>query len=837
MSVKARNRIDPFRVASDAKYAAGLSLAELRALSRDPVWLDLVADEPELASAVNARLAGAAGPARAAAPKHRRQEGTEFNVIGKRQRRVHGMGVVSATGQYLQNIPPLPNMAYMKLLRSPHPHARILSIDTSAAEALPGVVGVLHRFNLPEEYLDSQLGGGPPNRFLFAEEVFQVGTPVVALAAIDDHVADEAIRLIQVDYEVLPAVLDFREGANSNTPKQWENEFDGTIIGIPNPFVRGEGADALSAAEVVVESVSYTPFHQHAALELSSILTYWENDVMIQYRTTRHPHADRRGLAQLLKLPQSRVRVIQNGYMGASYGSHRSVDLEEGIAPIMAKVFNRPIRYIATRYEDFINRTGRGEQETTSRLGLNRDGTFVAGHFTTLGNTGAVRGGKVTGGWIGFQRTYKFPNLQLDGTDVLTNQFRNGTLRCVSHPTATLANEIAVDKAAYAIGMNPMDIRLLNINEEGNLDNGTPYSNPGMRECIERAAEAIGWSQKWHEPRANEVSPGVFHGIGMAIHTCSHGAGGHPSTANIYVNNDGTVDVVSAATEVGSGQRTTMAMIAAEALGVPLDAIHIAVGVDTSTSVDTGNTAGSRQTLSGGWGVYEAAMDAKAQILAGAAEAFIEAAAEEDPPRTIEVTPDMLDIKDGLVYFVEDPETTMELGDAVDAVVPNTSVIGRGAHFHEGTWDRIAFAAHAAEVEVDTVTGSVKVLKYVAAHDVGKAINVQGLEQQIEGGAIMGIGAALTEGLHVDVATGLPLNGNLLDYKVLSIKDVPNVIDVVLVERPKEYGVFGAHGVGEPPTAVPPPTIANAVYNAIGAWVEHMPISRHKVLSALKGVA
>jgi xanthine dehydrogenase molybdenum-binding subunit len=212
-------------------------------------------------------------------------------------------------------------------------------------------------------------------------------------------------------------------------------------------------------------------------------------------------------------------------------------------------------------------------------------------------------------------------------------------------------------------------------------------------------------------------------------------------------------------------------------------------------------------------------------------------AADEDPPRTIEVTPDMLDIKDGLVYFIDDPETTLEIGDAVNAVVPNTSVIGRGAHFHPGTWDRIAFAAHTVEVEVDTITGSVKVLKYVAAHDVGRAINVQGTEQQIEGGAIMGIGAALTEELKVDFATGLPLNGNLLDYKVLSIKDVPNVIDVILVERPKEYGVYGAHGIGEPPIALAPPAIANAVYNAIGAWVEDMPINRHKVLNALKGAA
>ena len=833
MSVK--ERIDPFRVLGDPRYAESLTQAQLRELARNPVWVDLAADEPELMAALSAKI----GVEVLAPPTKPSLEeaGQVFSVVGTNKKRIHGQGVVSNTGVYLENYPPLPNMLYMKLLRSPHPHAKILAIDASKAEALPGVVAVLHRFNLPEQYLDSAVGSGPPHRFLFSEEVFQVGAPVAAVAAVDEHLADEALRLIEVEYEILPAVLDFQEAASPTTPKQWESDFDGTIIGIPRPFVRGEGADALAQADVVVESVSSSPFHQHAALELSNILTFWDNDELIHYRTTRHPHGDRRLLAQLLKIPQNKVRVIQQGYLGASYGNLRSIDVEEGIAAVLAKVTGQPIRYMATRYEDFIHRTGRGQQETTSRLGVNRDGTFVAAHYTTLGNTGAIRGGKVTGGWIGFQVGYAFPNLQLDGTDVLTNSFRNGTLRCVSHPTATLAQEIVIDKAAYAIGMNPLEIRLKNINEAGNLDAGNPYSNPGLRDCLVLAAEKIGWAQKWHAPGANEVRPGVFHGIGLASHTCSHGAGGHPSTASVIVNTDGTVDVVSAASEVGPGQRTVMAMIAAEAIGVPYEAVNISVGVDSAFTSDTGVTAGSRQTNSGGWGVYEAGIDARNQILAGAARKFVSDARREDPPREIKVTPDQLDVRDGLVFFKDNPEVNMEVGDAVGALVPNSPIIGRGAHFHDPTWERIAFGTHAAEVEVDTITGTVTVVNYVAAHDVGRAINPFATEQQIEGGAIMGIGAALTEELLVDKATGLPLNGNLLDYKVLSIKDVPRKIDVILVEKPKEYGVYGAHGIGEPPIAIPPPTIANAVYNAIGVWIEHIPITRNKVLAALKGAA
>ena len=298
MSVNAR--IDVFRVLGDPRYAASLSPAQLRQLASDPVWMELTADEPERMAIINARLGLRASKPHA---QPAQQTAQAFSVVGTRQRRVHGHGVVGSSGVYLENMAPLPNMVYMKLLRSPHPHARILSVDTSQAEAVPGVVGVLHRFNLPELYLDSRVGGANPSRYLFGEEVFQVGTPVVAVAAVEEHIADEAMRLIVGEYEVLPAVLNFREGGLASTPKQWESDFDGTIIGIPNPAVRGEGKAALESADVVVESVSRSSFHQHAALELSNILTYWDNDELIHHRTTRHPHGDRSALAQLLKIP------------------------------------------------------------------------------------------------------------------------------------------------------------------------------------------------------------------------------------------------------------------------------------------------------------------------------------------------------------------------------------------------------------------------------------------------------------------------------------------------------------------------------------------------------
>jgi len=323
----------------------------------------------------------------------------------------------------------------------------------------------------------------------------------------------------------------------------------------------------------------------------------------------------------------------------------------------------------------------------------------------------------------------------------------------------------------------------------------------------------------------------------MAAHTCSHGAGGHPSTATVIVDTDGTLTVQSAAAEVGPGERTVMRMIASETLGIPYDLTTITPSVDTAFTADTGNTAGSRQTNSGGWGVYEAAMDAKQQLLQGAAQKFVEDAAGEDPPREIQVSPEELDIRDGFVFFKENPDVRMEVADAVTAVVPNSSVYGRGAHFHPPTWERLAFASHAAEVEVDTLTGEIKVLNYAAAHDVGRALNPTALENQIQGGVMMGLSAAMYEGLFSDLATGLPISDNILEYKMISIRDVPRNIQAIMVEHPKEYGVYGAHGIGEPPIALPSPTIINAVYNAIGVWIEDTPLTRDKVLAAVSAPA
>jgi xanthine dehydrogenase molybdenum-binding subunit len=276
-----------------------------------------------------------------------------------------------------------------------------------------------------------------------------------------------------------------------------------------------------------------------------------------------------------------------------------------------------------------------------------------------------------------------------------------------------------------------------------------------------------------------------------------------------------------------------MAMIAAESLGVPLYATTISLSVDTDTSTDASGTFGSQQTNTGGRGMYEAAQDARKQVLEWGAKRFIDDAKKAGD--TINVTAADVDLQNGAVTLKSDPSKKLTLAQVVQFA--GNPILGRSIYTQDPQWERTAFASHAAEVEVDTVTGTITVLRYVAAHDVGRALNPFALEQQIEGGVVMALGSTLTEQLLSDQATGLPLNPNMLDYKPLTIKDAPRDIKVILVEHPKEYGVFGAHGIGEPPMASPAPTITNAVYNAIGVWIQDMPITREKVLAALKSAS
>ena len=820
-------QIEAVRVVQDAAYAASLSDQDWYALAQDPAWQEMVSEQSEMVAGVIAQYGsklpgGGQSSAPTEIPAFR-----PFQIIGTDIARIQGYGIVTNQGQYTENLR-MPGMLFMRTLRSRYPHAKIKSIDTSAAEKIPGVRKILHRGNLPEEYKDVFLGSALPTRFLFSEEVFEVGAPIAVIAADSEHIGDEAIRAIKVEYEVLPAALDMLEAMKSSTPKQFQSNLDGTTIAITAPLVRGDPNTAK--ADVVVDVVARKSTEQHVALELTNSLSYWDGDKLNMTYTNQHGHGTRSGLSQALKIPQNKVRVFQTGYLGSGYGYRSGIDLSEAHAAILSKVTGRPIKNNYTRYEDFVTRTHRPEFRNEMKLGVNRDGTISFGIFKVVANVGAQRAGAANGSWVNMQDLYKIPNLRLEAVDVMTNSYKSGPYRCVSHPNGTFALETTMDKAAYAINMDPIEFRLKNLNETGNPDTKRPFSNPGVRDCITSVQTAINWKSTWHAPKAKQVRPGVYHGLGMAVHLCSHGAGSNPSTGQVIINSDGSVQAVSGVTDIGSGQRTNMMMVAAEALGVPLSTVTITPYVDTDNTTDSGGTNGSRMTNTGGRGMYEAGVDARNQVMKYAADKFnTDFATAKSETRVTAADVDMDPA--GTVFLKADKTKKLTLAQVVQFKA--TAIIGKSDYLQPTNWEQTAWAAHAAEVEVDTVTGTVKITRYVAAHDVGKAFNPFSIRQQVEGGVVMATGAVFTEELLIDKATGLPLNPNLLDYRPLSIKDAP-LAEVIIIEKPKAYGTFGGHGLGEPPMGPPAPTIVNAVYNAVGVWVTEMPLTRDKLLAALK---
>lgn len=768
-------------------------------------------------------------------------------VIGTRVPRIQGFGSVTETGPYV-SLMNLPGQVFVRSLRSPYPRARLLRVDASRAERLPGVVHVLHAFNLPDEYRSVRIEGPPP-RYLLNTELVQVGMPVAVVAAESEHIADDALALIEVEYEALEPQLEHLNAASA--AKQWDNPLPGTIRTVMDPIVVGQPDDALARSEIVVENVATTPYEQHVPLELRTGLYVWEGDTLTTWQTTHRTFDVRRELAKWLSLPEEQVRVIQTGFMGSSYGSADQIVEELALPAVVARIVGRPVRSMLSREESFLTSAHRGRTRTQVKLGVEGDGTLSAVAVDVLfdGGTNAglppsaaaargLTGVGVIGAWYVFQILYDYPHQRYEGTEVWTNNFRAGPMRGVGRHFGLFALETTMEKAAYAAGIDPLEFRLRNLNERGAVFDeltgaqpGHPFDRPGgQRASLERAAEMIGWRTGWHPAGTREVRPGVFHGMAI-VSSIDRGGGKQggtsydapppPSTGQVVLHPDGHLEVLSGSTEVGAGQRTLMAMIAAQATGIPLDEVEIASGVDTAVNTNTGPSNSSLQTNVAGWAVLEASEQIRAELLEIAARRL-----SADAGRPIAAGD--LSIRDGWI--------TVRGGDRV-AVKEIATALERPLRAESDrrrvlSVESVAVGAHAVEIEVDTRTGAIDIVRYVAVHDVGRVLNRLMLEQQVEGGVMMGIGGALHEELLVDEQTGLPINANILDYKPPSILEVPP-IELDFVEFPQSYGPFGAVAIGQASTPPVGPVLANALYNAVGVWVTDLPLTRQRVLAAL----
>jgi len=757
------------------------------------------------------------------APPERPEAAEAFAVVGKRMPYIDGVERATGKGKYATDIV-LPGMLYGKILRSPHPHAKITRIDTSKAEALPGVVAVLTFKDVP------------PYQFtldwrILTDEPRYVGDEIAAVAAVDESTAEEALALIDVEFQVLPFVVDPEEAMKPGAPQLHEG---GNIGGKPYVLTRGDIDKGFTEADLVIEGTYRTSYVEHVCLEPHAAVARWEGDTLALWTPTQYTFGVRDGVASALSIPRSKVHVICD-FMGAGYGDRSSAYPYHAIAALLARKSGRPVKIELTRDEVFISTTHRYPSIQSFKVGVKRDGTLTAIYSKATAALGAYG---IAVFFYSFasdilsptQLLYRCPNVKLEGYDVYTNTPISGFQRSVGEPQGNFALEVHMDRVAEALGMDPLEFRLKNVvrPEDKDQDSGLPVSSNGLIECLEKGAAAIGWREKWKKPTGSPS--GKVRGVGMAALACNKGGAFPPHSAVVKVNTDGSVEVVAGIADIGGGQRGQMAMIAAEELGARLEDVSVTYP-DTAFTSDSGGTYGSRATKSIGLPVQAAAADARRQLFEAAVKPRVTFAGPQPP--LLEAKVEDLVASDGKIFAKDKPDKTITIAEAAEAV--GVPVIGRASLPMPLGFAQVTYGAGFAEVEVDTETGAVKVLRLVQAHDVGRAINPLAVENQIEGGAIQGMGFALMENLVLDKATGISVSPNLSDYKIPTHLDAPE-IEAIIVEPGDTVGPFGAKGVGEPPIDLPAPAIANAIHNATRAWLTELPMTPARVREALKAV-
>jgi CO/xanthine dehydrogenase Mo-binding subunit len=734
------------------------------------------------------------------------QASKEFSVVGKRITRIDGYERVTGQAHYTGDIQ-LPGMLYARVLRSPVPHAKILSIDTSKAEKLPGVRAVIHHSNAKIPWSS---GGHTHQRFIFNNPVRYVGDPVAAIAATDRHIAEDALKLIEVKYEKLPHVLDANEALKPDAPKITPS--GNLSVGKGNfsaPIEEswGDVEKGFNEADRVFEDTYITKHVNNAQLERRVSIAKWDAGKLTVYASTQGVSNARTDIAKDFNLPLSKVRVVCK-YMGGGFGNKNQAQDYDYMAAMLAKVAAQPVKLEFTREDDYIGMHGRWSSEQHYKIGVKNDGTITAVSLEAVTNMGAYR--KQSGNLSGTD-FYQIPNFRKHIKPVHTNTVVAANYRAPAYPQSVFGFASFLDQIAHDMEINPVDMFMRNRIQK--YKSKTPFTSNHLEECITEGSKRIGWSEKWHRPGA--VGGVKKHGIGMAL-------GGYPfrpglGAATIRVNPDGTAHVLVGVTDIGTGAKSTMAIIAAEALGVPLSRIQLTNG-DTDVTPYSVGESGSRTTPFTGPAVIAAAEDVRRQIFNLAAP-------------QLKVKPEELDLRDGEVFVRATPTQKLPL----DRVVARAGeLIGRATtnpSFKDV--EGKSFAAHFAEVEVDTWTGHVTITRYVAAHDSGTIINRLPAESQIKGGVVQGIGMAFSEELIIDRLTATPINPNYRDAKVPTHLEAPDV-EVIFIEHYDSYGPFGGKVVGEPPITPAVATIANAIFNATGKRFKELPITPDKIVRATR---
>jgi putative selenate reductase molybdopterin-binding subunit len=761
------------------------------------------------------------------------------HVVGKNLRKVDGVKLVTGRPAFTDDIQ-LSGMLYGKILPSPHAHARIARIDTRRAKALAGVHAVLTYKDVPR--VPHTTAGqawpepSPYDTYLLDNKVRFVGDRVAAVAAETRAIAEKAIQLIDVEYDVLPAVLDMEQAMAPGAPVI-HDEPDSTKIydrerNIAGYILReiGNVEDGFRECKYVIEREFRTGRQQHCPIEPHISIAWLDPDGRLVIRSsTQVPYHARRQCAMILQLPVSRIHVIKPR-IGGGFGGKQEMLLED-ITGALALAARRPVKIEYTREEEFYMARSRHPQILRMKMGATSEGVILASQMTVLATTGAYGSHSTTvQGNTGSKvlPMYRAEHMRFECHVVYTNAPVAGAFRGYGCPQGFFAQESVMDELAEQLKMDPVDFRRRNAIRLGDIDRlsaqlgegreGLPrvIRSCGLYECIDRGAEAIGWDKK----RRARSRPGhLKRGVGVAFTMQGSGiAGVDWASAFLKMNEDGSFFLQSGASDVGAGADTVLSQIAAETLGVTLDKIVITTGDTDTTPFDVGAYASSTTIISGG-AVRKSAERVRDQVLEVAA-------------RMLDTTPDNLICADNRVSTVCPCSKSVTMTEiALQSMYKDKmQIMGGDSHFN--TDSPPPFSVTFAEVEVDTETGKVRVVHLVSAVDPGTAINPMQAEGQVQGAVAQGLGYALTEELLLD-ELGRPRNANFLDYKMFTAKDMPK-LTTILAETDEPLGPYGAKSISEVPINGPAPAIANAIYHAVGIRVRKLPIRPEELLCALR---
>ena len=747
--------------------------------------------------------------------------GRENHVLGVSVPRLDGPEKVTGKAKFGADIY-LPRMLHGKILRSRYPHARIHSIRAEKAERLPGVKAVVTWKDAP----DVMVGMYQNDWRAFAKEkVRYLGDVVAAVAAIDEETALEALDLIEVDYEELPAIFDPIEALSPGAPLVHDAFPEN--IGARRRIRKGDPHKIFEKTELVFEDTFKTQMVDHCPIEPHvAVVDFGVSGRLTIWASTQAPFNNRVLLSKILQTPMNKIRIITT-HVGGAFGGKQELMVEPSCA-LLARKTGRPVKIVAERKEEFIASTVRHPLVMTYKTAVNPQGKILARQIRLVQDFGAYNDlgeGVLRYATLMAAGPYRIDDVWIDAIGVYTNQQVGGVMRGVGVPQVCFAGESQLDQIAHEIGIDPYHLRMMNAVADGDTSaNGQIFVGIGYQETLRRAREESGYRTQ---------SGKKNHGFGIAsmIYTCG-GAGRHDySSAVVKSNEDGTFVVLTGAPDVGQGARTTLAQIAAEELGARFEDFWVDLPDTDLSPVDLYGANATRITYVAGNAVKAAAAEAKIQILAGAAQKWKKEAGS-------------LEIAGGKVFEKGNPEL---LGDLRDLVAEmhrpmGLTVIGKGSYHTTGVpldpdtgqshvVDLFLFGTHVAEVEVDTVTGCVRVLNIWAAHDVGKAVNPMNVEGQIEGGVQMGLGFALTE--EIVRENGKTLNPSFLDYKLFTAVDMPKIKSIT-VEVPEPLGPFGARGIGEATTIPTAAAVANAVFNAVGVRIKELPMTPERILRGIK---